>query len=254
MSTITPDRTTEASEQPKKRGLTLLPKRTGSNSLIVGGPPRANLLPPEIILKRKQLKMRRSLRLGILLVAIATVAGCIGAVAYSAAAQVQLTIAQQQQETLVAEQALYAKVKAVNDTITLIKAGQEVGGSTEIQWRDYLLAVQGTLPAGLVLQSVSVDEGTPMTAFEQSEAPLQGVRVAELTFTAQSATLPSIPDWLRSLSKLEGFVDAVPGSISAGENGYVAQVVMHIDASAFSHRFDPDKKSSADSSATEGGN
>jgi hypothetical protein len=155
-------------------------------------------------------------------------------------AQVQLGISQQAQQALVAEQGQYKEVRDVKDTIATIMAGQEVGASTEIAWRDYLVLLQQTLPAGVTLQSVAIDSGTPMAAFGQSDAPLQGTRVAALTFTASTDTLPSIPDWLRAMVTLPGFVDAIPGSVSRDGDAYVTQVLMHIDSGAFSLRYDPD--------------
>ena len=212
----------------------------GKFPLTIGGQPRANLLPPEIILKRKQLKTRRALRAGVLLVALGVAAGCVAIFGVASVAQVQLGISQQTQQALVAEQGQFGEVREVQETIATIIAGQEVGASTEIAWRDYLVLLQQTLPEGVVLNTVTIDSGTPMTAFSQSDAPLQGTRVAALTFTATTSTLPSIPDWLRAMVTLPGFVDAIPGSVSRAGDAYLTTVLLHIDSGAFSLRYDPD--------------
>jgi hypothetical protein len=211
----------------------------GKAPLVVGGQPRANLLPPEIILKRKQLKTRRALRAGVLLVAVATAAACVLTFGVASVAQVQFGLAQQTQQGLVLEQSEYQEVSDVQDTIDTIVAGQQVGGSTEINWRSYLTLLEGTLPAGVVLDTVKIESGTPMAAFVQSDAPLQGARVAALSFTVNSPTLPSIPDWLRSMADLPGFVDAIPGNVKGAEGSYAVDVVLHVNAEAFSMRFDP---------------
>jgi Tfp pilus assembly protein PilN len=208
--------------------------------LVVGGQPRANLLPPEIILKRKQLKTRRALRVGVVLVAIGTAAACAATFGVASVAQVQYSAAVDTQTRLVTEQGEYQGVRDVQDTIARITAGQLVGSSTEIAWQDYLTQLQGTLPSGVLLKNVSIESGTPMSAFGQSDGPLQGARVAAVTFTATSATLPTIPDWLRSMAKLPGFVDATPGSVKQENGIYTAEVLMHINAEAFSMRFDPE--------------
>jgi Tfp pilus assembly protein PilN len=153
---------------------------------------------------------------------------------------VRFASAQQTQQQLLLEQAEYSEVKAVLSTIDTITAGQRVGSSTEIDWKSYLVQLQQTLPSGVVLQSVDIQSGTPMAAFAQSDGPLQGERVASLNFTATSPGLPSIPDWLRSLETLPGFVDATPGSVKQDGAGYRADVLMHINTAAFSLRFDPD--------------
>jgi Tfp pilus assembly protein PilN len=214
-------------------------RTAGKAPLVVGGQPRANLLPPEIILKRKQLKTRRALRAGVLLVAVVTAAACVGTFGIASVAQLQFQAAQSEQQRLVLEQAQYQEVRDVQTTIQTIGAGQQVGASTEINWRSYLTALQGTLPEGVLLETVSIESGTPMQAYAQSDLPLQGSRVAALTFTATSSTLPTIPDWLRSMAKLPGFVDATPGSVKQEDGVYTAQVLMHINTDAFSLRFDP---------------
>ena len=216
------------------------PRAAKGAALVVGGQPRANLLPPEIILKRRQLKTRRALRVGVFFVFIATVAACAGVFALSSVSQVALTLAQDRQAQLVEQQLQYQEVRDVQSTITTIHAGQEVGASTEINLNDFLARLQKSLPKGVVLKTVAIDSATPMVPFPQSELPLQGARVGSITFTATSKTLPSIPDWLRALEKLPGYVDATPGSVDLTGGTYTAQVLMHFNEQAFSQRFDPD--------------
>jgi Tfp pilus assembly protein PilN len=227
-------------------------RSVGKAPLVVGGQPRANLLPPEIILKRKQLKTRRALRAGVVLVAIVTVAGCVATFGVSSVAQVQLAASQQQAQALVLEQAQYAEVKDVQLTIQTINAGQQVGSSTEVNWRDYVVALQKTLPDGVKLETVKIEAGTPMTAYVQSDAPLQGQRVGVITFSATSKTLPDIPDWLRGLAAVPGFVDAIPGTVKSEDDHFLAEVTMHFNADAFSLRFDPDHVAAAAAAAAAG--
>jgi Tfp pilus assembly protein PilN len=243
--TRAPEQQAPADSGRSRRGLKSGPQITLGRSpraaapLVVGGQPRANLLPPEIVLKRKQLKTRRALRFGVVLVAIGTAAACALTFGVASVAQVQLAGAQDTQTRLIAEQGQYSEVRDVQDTLARITAGQLVGSSTEINWQGYLTDLQATLPPGVTLKTVSITSATPMSAFPQSDAPLQGARVAELTFTAVSPTLPTIPDWLRSMAKLPGFVDATPGTVKQENGVYTASVLMHINAEAFSMRFDP---------------
>ena len=208
--------------------------------LVVGGQPRANLLPPEIVVKRRQLKTRRALRVGVFFVFVGTVAACAGVWGLASVSQVALTSAQDEQAALAQEQLTYGEVRDVQSTIETVKAGQQVGSSTEIRLQEYLGKLEASLPKGMTLETVSIDTGTPMVAYSQSDTPLQGERVGAITFTAKSSTLPSTADWLRSLEKLPGFVDANPGSVHLDDGVYTSQVVMHINAGAFSMRFDPE--------------
>ena len=254
----------DVSDEPQKpvKGRAIGPIRGGASNAAVGGSPRVDLMPPEIRLKRSQLRTRRSLRLALFGVFLLVVVACGGTWAWSALAQNGLASAQSQQQALLAEQAKYSKVTTVQNAITLIKAGQIVGDSTEIDWQAYLTKLQATLPAGVSLATVTIGTADPMTAYAQSTTPLEGGRIATLAFTATSASLPSIPVWLDGLKTLPGFVDATPGQVSLSEGTYSAEVTMHIGRQAFNHRFDPKKAASttgtsdtgSSDTSTDGGN
>ena len=242
----------KAGRTPKVAG----PVRGGASNLNVGGAPRVDLMPPEIRLKRSQLRMRRSLRLILGGVAVLTVVGCGASWALSTVAQTTLSAAQAQQQQLVAEQGQYADVTNVKQSISLIQAGQRVGDSTEVDWQNYLTKMQATLPAGVGLDTVTVDMATPIKEYASSTVPLQGDRIATLAFSATSPSLPSIPVWLDGLATLPGFVDATPGDVTLAETGYTVQVTMHINTDAFLNRFVKKSSASTDSTTdtTTGGN
>jgi hypothetical protein len=168
-------------------------------------------------------------------------------------AQVQAGAAQNRQAELLAQQGQYAEVRDVQSTIATVQAGQQVGASTEIDWKGYLLELQGVLPAGVKITGVSIESGTPMQAFQQSDIPLQGARVAALTFTAQSKVIPKIPEWLRGMATLNGYVDATPGTVAYDDDKqlYVSTILMHINSDALSLRFDPAHIAAAEAAAAE---
>ncbi|HEY4151847.1 MAG TPA: hypothetical protein VGM38_00855 [Pseudolysinimonas sp.] len=248
----------DAGAEPDKssKGRTPGPVRGGaSTNVTVGGVPRADLMPPEIRIKRSQLRTRRSLRLTLFGVFVLVVVACGGTWAWNALAQTSLVSAQAQQQALLVQQAKYSNVTTIQNATTLIQAGQIIGDSTEIDWQDYLTKLQATLPAGVTLSTVSIDTADPMTAYAQSTTPLEGGRIATLTFTATSKSLPSIPVWLDGLRSLPGFVDATPGSVTLGTEVYSADVTMHIGTDAFAGRFDPKKKDATGTdTSSDGGN
>jgi len=231
------------------------PVRGGASGVTVGGAPRVDLMPPEIRLKRSQLRTRRSLRLVLGGVAVLTVVACGATWALGTVAQTALSAAQAQQQQLIAEQGKYADVTGVKDSISLIEAGQRVGDSTEIDWQDYLNKLQATLPGGVTLQTVTVDMATPLKAYTSSTVPLEGDRIATLAFSATSASLPSIPVWLDGLRTLPGFADATPGDVSLSSGVYTANVTMHINTDAFVDRFPAAKTATTTgTTAATGGN
>lgn len=204
---------------------------------VVGGLPRVDLLPPEVRAERRSGVAVRRAWMGV--VGVAAIAGIAvgGATLRSMEAQDALLSAQADTQQLLLEQGRYTEVRDVKNEITLLSAAQAVGGATEIAWPSYLAQIQATLPAGVTISSITIDQASPIEDYTQADTPLQGARIGTVTFTAQSETLPSVPDWLDGLTALPGYTDATPGTVSLEEDVYEATVIMHIDQRAFSNRF-----------------
>jgi len=212
--------------------------------IVIGGDPQVSLMPPEVLAGRRGKRMRRSLLWGVLGVVLLVLAAVGGTAVLGFRAQLDLAAAQAQTGSLLAEQTRFREVRTVQDQVTLVEAAQQVGASTEIDWKDYLQKVQATLPADVTLATVTIDSATPLATYAQPTVPLQGSRVATLTFQASSPTLPVVPTWLKSLATLPGFADATPGSVTLDPTTatYAVDITMHINETAFDRRFDPQEK------------
>lgn len=210
-----------------------------SDELIIGGEPRVNLLPPDVLQRRRAKKTRRTLGLSVVGLLVLVIAGAGGAALLANQAQANLLAEQARTTELLAEQTEYSEVRTLQSQVDLVHAAQRVGVSTEVDWKSYLEAVQGTLPAGVVIQSVTVDSATPVLAYDQPTAPLQGARIATVSFSATSPGLPDVPTWLNGLATLTGFADALPGSVSLDEatGSYTVAITMHVNDAAFAERF-----------------
>jgi Tfp pilus assembly protein PilN len=221
-------------------------------TLTIGGSPRVDLMPPEIRVKRSQLRTRRSLRLGLFAVAGVVVLACGATVALSTVASAGLLDAQARETTLLQQQNQFADVKSAVQSIQLIEAGQQVGASTEIDWSTYLGSVRGLLPAGVDIDTATIDQATPVAPYTQTLAPLQGKRVGTLTVITKSPDIPPVAQILASMEKLPGFVDVSPATVvwDEGSRSYKATITLHIDEKAFDGRFQP----TASPAPTAGGN
>ncbi|AYF97576.1 hypothetical protein [Protaetiibacter intestinalis] len=223
----------------------------------IGVAPRVSLMPPEMGERNRQLGIQRSLRFAMLLVLVLVVAGVAGAWYLSFTAANALAAESQRTQLLQAQRLQYADVDQAINEVALGEAGLRVGGSTEIDWQDYMNRVQASLPAGVLIASFNVDAANSTTQYGQSTIPLQGARIATLQFSAQSTTIPEIPDWLNRLSELPGFVDANPNTVAANTDGtaFTASITMHIDAAAYSNRLveSADDAAGADTTTEEAG-
>lgn len=220
-------------------------------ALTIGGMPRVDLMPPEIRVKRSQLRTRRSLRLGVIGVAAVVVLGCGGTVAWSTLSGVGLAMAQSQQVALLQQQGQFADVRGATQQIQLIKAGQKVGASTEIDWSAYLDRVAALMPAGVAIDQAEIEQATPVTPYVANLVPLQGGRVATLTIVTRSADIPPVAQILTSLETLPGFVDVEPTTIVRDDSAgtYKANIILHIDQKAFDGRYQPSPSPAATTGA-----
>ncbi|TFC20570.1 hypothetical protein [Cryobacterium glucosi] len=207
--------------------------------LVIGGEPRVDLLPPEIYKDRSAGVLRRRILIGVVGVIAIVMVGSGASTVLAIQAQGQLADEQNRTAALLAEQTKYVEVRSVQAHVNLVQAAQQVGVSTEIDWKKYLDSVQATLPSTVAIDTVKLDFASPISAYAQPTAPLQGARVGTVTFTARSAVLPDVPTWLNALATLPGFADALPGSVTldAATNVYKVEITMHVNDSAYAKRF-----------------
>lgn len=213
-------------------------RKSQAQALIIGGEPRVNLLPPEVGQAQRARSVRRAM-VGVFFFVVVLVVGAYGFATYLAIeSQQRLALENARTDELLAEQAKYVEVRATTDRLATAEAALVVGASTEINLTALLSDVQSKLPAGAVIDTASVDTATPLDAYGQSAAPLQPQRVATLTFTVITPSIPDVRSWLIALEEVVGFTDAVPGTIALQENGdYLSAVTMHVNSDAFSNRF-----------------
>ncbi|GAB3403947.1 hypothetical protein GCM10027515_15310 [Schumannella luteola] len=203
--------------------------------------PRANLLPPEIYDNRRKRRIRRNLRLLVFVVAI-VVAGAVGGSWYLGfAAQAAVQDARAEVDQLNLDLAKFSDIRQTQTLIATGDAALQVGGSSDIDWAGYISQLQANLPAGVTITSITADSQGIEEPYTQPSTPLEGSRIGTLTFSAESPTAPSIPDWIDSLSTLPGFVDATPTSFSRDESTgvYTLELVMHINKDAYSYKYAP---------------
>lgn len=215
-----------------------------SEALAVGGTPRAELLPPEIRVEHKGRRTRRKLIYATCGFALLAFVGTGASYYLAVTSQTALLAEQNRTSELMLEQQKYSDVRVVQDELATVEAGQMVGAATEIDWKAYLDMVEASLPANVAVLEIAIDGASPLVDYGQPSAPLQGLRVATLTFGAATTALPDTDAWLVALSALPGYADANPDSITVDEESglYKTVVTMHIGEGAWSQRFLPDDK------------
>lgn len=212
---------------------------TEGAQLILGGPPAAQLLPPEVGIARRSRGMRRGIVAVAVLLMVASGAGSAAAKYQAFVAEADLALEQERTISLIAQQAEFAEVVAVQAEIEEREAARRVATGTEIDWQAFVTSIEASLPANMTLQSVAAEGSSPMAGLAQAADPLQGARVAAITCIVLSPVLITVPDVVDLAGGLTGFVDAqVPSSEWVPEEGHFETTfVVHLDEGAYANRF-----------------
>jgi hypothetical protein len=216
-----------------------LPKRSEA-ALVVGGSPRADLLPPEIKAAAKARGQRRWLVLIVALTVGAVLAGNVLAWVYATASDVRLQMANEQTASILLEQQKYAEARLLSERVALVGDARIAGLATEIDWKAYLDLVQAALPPGTVISNVAATTAVPSDQSADIEEPLASSSVAGIDFVATTPTIPDVSQWIDNLAGLPGFAGAVPGAITLNDDGtYLVAITMRINELALANRFVP---------------
>jgi hypothetical protein len=221
------------------------PKTAGRpEGLDIGLEPRVDLLPPEVRAERKNRSTRRGFGWGVLAVLLVVILGVGGAFVYNVSVQAKLLGAQLSTADLLTQQQKFSGVREVQKQVAVAQAAQQVGASTEVDWKALLDQIGGVQPAGVTLDSVAADSASPIAIYQQSPDPLQTARIGTITTISVSPTIPDVTSWVRSLEKISGVTDVVPsiGTLDATTNLYTVTMTLHIDQTRFAKRFEQKDK------------
>lgn len=213
-----------------------------ADGIEIGGVPRVDLLPAEVRAAAASRVLRRRLGVGLLGVVTVVVLMVTAASVVTVGKTLQLLDAQATTGELLGEQTKYVDVRRVQQDLSAVSAARMVGSFTEVQWREYLQAVQASLPAGVAIKTASITAASPLEEFAQATSPLQSPRIATISLEATSPTLPNVPLWLDGLAGLTGYAGASPDSVKFDDKTslYTAAITLQVNGEALSARFMPE--------------
>lgn len=211
--------------------------KSESGALVYGGVPRANLMPPEVAIRRKEAAQRRSLLALGALVAAVTVAGVVASFLYAAAAEQRLADERRITEQLLATQLEFADVTQVRANIQAITDLRAQLGGVEVLWADVLAAYLVVFSETDTVETLTVRGDAPAQSQLGTNGPLRLPRVANVTLTIASSEAPSPWAWIRAWERLDTYADASIDSVSASEGAYQTVLTLNVNESALSGRF-----------------
>jgi hypothetical protein len=127
-----------------------------------------------------------------------------------------------------------------------------VGASTEIDLAPFIREVTAKLPANCFIITANGDSASPFDAYAQATVPLQPQRIATFNFSIRTTSLLDVQSWLIALQDVDGFTDALPGTIKAEADGTLTTAItMHVDTRALANRFAPETEDEGSGESSE---
>jgi len=208
--------------------------------LVVGGIPRADLLPPEIKQDEKAGKQRRGMLAILVLVLIVVALAYAGSTLVAQVAQNNLLSAQDKSATLLSEQAKYVEVRTLKAKVEAAKTARLMSVVTEIDWKKFLKQIDRSLPGGAKIEEIQLSSISPIGSPDAATSPLEDIRMAEMTIDVTTSSRQDIAKWLERLKAVTGYEDARPVVVDTDDGDIATQVVLHINLDALSNRYLPE--------------
>jgi len=207
--------------------------------LIIGGPPRADLMPPSIR-QGEAARKQRGLLAVIFVAVIVLVGAAYGVAAFMASvAEDQLADANTRTSELLLEQGDYSEVTNVQSQLDLAQAAKEVGGATDIDWETVITTLDKALPSGGRLKAVGVQVSSPVILVDQPSSVLYSPRVAKVVLKIHTKTLADVAKFERKIVTMPGFADVLPETTDVKEGVYETVLTISFNQEVLSGRYVP---------------
>jgi hypothetical protein len=212
--------------------------KSNATNLSLGGEPRANLLPPEVV---ERGKVRATRRLMVILVVIAigvVIAGYAVAALRAVGEQAALDAATTKTGQILAEKQKYQSASAISAQVTAIQAALKQSAATEVLWSTQYQAIKKLLPQGAVIVQGTFSAPAPTEAGIAVAGPLRNSDpIATLGFSVNGISVPQAVDLLPRLNALPGFGDATIDDVKTEKGVWGAKFTLNLTSKAFSGRF-----------------
>lgn len=209
----------------------------GQGVLVLGGEPRADLMPAEVRVKRRGRGIRRLLALILVLSVAAVAAGVMWATVRAATATAELQAAQARTADLLTQQTRYSEVTLVASHKAKLEQDRLRVTATEVLWKQQLDPVLAVLPETATVVAVQARfPGLGETQFPPA-GPLRQERAAEIVMQVLTPTVPEVTTWLRTLAGTPAFADEIPAVVTLEDGGYLTTMTLNLSADALAERF-----------------
>lgn len=227
-----------------------------SGKLGIPPRPQVNLMPPEVLVGRKVAVLKRRLVWSILLLVLGVI------VVFGLAYLLRVDAQQRHDESLavadqlMAEKKKYSPVTRVLNDIDNTKESRTFVLGTEVNWSNFIYAIEAVLPAGVTIESLNVQGIGPGDDLPEGPDDLTQPGIAVMTFSANSETLPDASEWIDALNSVPGLADTnLQSSTLEDETGsttYLVSATVQVTEDALANRTFPDEATTDTDAGDEG--
>jgi hypothetical protein len=206
--------------------------------LVLGGPPRVDLLPPEIKANKGAASTRRRLLVGVAAVVVLSVAAYSVAAYNAFEATNRLRAAEAESADLRNAQTEFAEARALEAKLASITAATALGTSTEIDWEPFIDELRDLLPQGAYLE-VTATSSNPVESVPQSYDVAQQPRIATVVIQVTSKSILNAGDYLTKLDRVTGYIYARADTVNWNlqKKRYTSGFTLSIGTDALLNRF-----------------
>lgn len=207
---------------------------------------RANLMPPDVVGKRRLTWLRRRLAFALVALLLLVGAGYGFARQQTSASQDELDAARQQTVQLQNRVSGFSAIVQTQAQIAQLRSQLASVMTSDVQWTTLLASIDSAAPAGLVVTQISgnLDDGTDSSAAGAGSGattalPAGVTSAGKLDLTGTARDYRSVATYVDALGRIRGLIRVDPGSASAAGSEVSFAISVELSSQVFSGRYTP---------------
>lgn len=206
--------------------------------LVLGGEPRVDLLPPEVLQATKARRARGLLGVAVVVVVLLVAGGYGFAMLRAISAQSDLAVAQAATVALLDQQTQYAEAAQTANLLSASEQTRALATTNEIVWAEVFDVISANMSAaGYRAWTASAPD--PWAPALVPDGPLREPRVASMKLTVVTLSPPDAAALFSKLNTIKGIADATIDEIVFGDESalYETKITINLNADALANRF-----------------
>lgn len=210
---------------------------TKKSSLVLGGEPRVDLLPPEVRQNERAAATRKLFGIMIVVAVVVMAAGTGLGVLRTMDADSGLAAEQATAAAKALEKTKYLEATTLNSLVAATKEARTVGTSTEVLWANLYNQIAVSLPSGVSIVSTTMTGTAPWAQSTPIGGIMRGDRVAGVALVVASASVIDQTALVRSFAAIPGYANASISSVVQAKDVYSMTISLDLSKAALSGRF-----------------